>query len=935
MKKLLLFLIVALLFQFARPDCEPTLDGVDTWTSVYTYTTFNSARDTVYDMPCGKRVGQIDIYCQPLAETASNWFCSPNQKCEAIDDEQDNNDPQVLYSTSKKFLVFWTLVQTSKSLIYSSFAEQETVTVDCSVDNCNDLSRNDANTFRENAFSVNTYGGEYLIGWQSKRTGSEYQIRLQRMTREAVITDDLIKVTSDDSIENINGDVALFQDSKYVVVYQRKDPEKGLYDVYGKIYASNGEYLKNEFRITPERLNDDAINYINPQVAGFEDENNDMAFIVFWETDFDKGEGYGIFEQVFQNNDTFSTYGEIRPVVNSSQANVYTNLDVKTVKNVVILTYENTVDLNVYIATVDRKGDLLYTPFEQGNSYPNELKPKITRYPGFRSIKWLFLSDDDTLRRQNLELSDLPQTGSSLINQEKNQADTLDYTFDEDCFTGDYLSYYATDEFGEDIPEWLDFDSDTRRFTSAEIKAGCTGSTVIWVNAVSCGEEASNSFSIDITNEPPTLVPDQEWVPQTATVGEEYSYALPDTYFTNPETPEELSYSAKLNSGDDLPEWLHFGSSNKTFWGQSEGCSETLYIDVTCTDLCPDNSVTKTRLPLEISNAAPTTMQATLPADTVTVGVENWQYSFTGTDVFDPQNTNEPLTYSVYFEDSSDAEWLELDQSTSSQVISGVPTGCPEERKIIIAAKDTCPDRQTTSEFTLTINNAIPVRNDHYTDLADKEEIIYSEFSASFEQDFFEDPEGANITYEAVEKEKTTLPAGITFNSTTLEFGGTISDGCGGEYTIQIIATDDCSTNKATSEFKVTVVNLVPTLGKEIDEQNAISDEEWSFTIPTGTFENKESTYGEELTYTAELKNGDALPSYIKFEGDKGKFSIEKGTMENEDKTYTILVTASDSCETNTVQASFDFTIEAIISSSGITSLGFALFLLALIVKLF
>ncbi|MEQ9671136.1 putative Ig domain-containing protein [Coleofasciculus sp. G2-EDA-02] len=84
------------------------------------------------------------------------------------------------------------------------------------------------------------------------------------------------------------------------------------------------------------------------------------------------------------------------------------------------------------------------------------------------------------------------------------------------------------------------------------------------------------------------------------------------------------------------------------------------------------------------------------------------------------------------------------------------------------------------------------------------------------------------------------------------------------------------------------VINNVPLLVTAIADQTAEVDESFSLDI-----NNKFSdTDGKDLTYSATLKDGGELPSWLSFDPDQGTF---RGTPNNGDETLNILVTADDS----------------------------------------
>ena len=83
------------------------------------------------------------------------------------------------------------------------------------------------------------------------------------------------------------------------------------------------------------------------------------------------------------------------------------------------------------------------------------------------------------------------------------------------------------------------------------------------------------------TNNPPTVantIPDQ-----TATVGTAFSYAFPDTTFTDADTGDTLTYTATKADDTALPLWLAFAASTRTFSGTPTDAG-TVAVKVTASD---------------------------------------------------------------------------------------------------------------------------------------------------------------------------------------------------------------------------------------------------------------------------------------------------------------------------------------------------------------
>ena len=84
------------------------------------------------------------------------------------------------------------------------------------------------------------------------------------------------------------------------------------------------------------------------------------------------------------------------------------------------------------------------------------------------------------------------------------------------------------------------------------------------------------------TNTAPTVATEIE--DQTATEGQTFSFAFPDTTFED-DDGDTLTYTATLDDGSDLPSWLMFDPANRSFSGTPQaGDGGTITVKVTATD---------------------------------------------------------------------------------------------------------------------------------------------------------------------------------------------------------------------------------------------------------------------------------------------------------------------------------------------------------------
>ncbi|MGK0237389.1 MAG: hypothetical protein ACI92G_000848, partial [Candidatus Pelagisphaera sp.] len=129
-----------------------------------------------------------------------------------------------------------------------------------------------------------------------------------------------------------------------------------------------------------------------------------------------------------------------------------------------------------------------------------------------------------------------------------------DHFDDQDIEHGDTLNYTATVEDGSELPTWLSIDPQSGTLSGTP-ENGEVGSLNIRITASDGEAQTDQIFSLQInnTNDGPTVVADI--VDQT--VDEDASFTLDvSANFSDQDLGDELSYSATLENGEDLPDWL-------------------------------------------------------------------------------------------------------------------------------------------------------------------------------------------------------------------------------------------------------------------------------------------------------------------------------------------------------------------------------------------
>jgi len=153
---------------------------------------------------------------------------------------------------------------------------------------------------------------------------------------------------------------------------------------------------------------------------------------------------------------------------------------------------------------------------------------------------------------------------------------------------------------------------------------------------------------------------------------------------------------------------------------------------------------------------------------------------------------------------------------------------------------------------------------------------------------------GDTLTYQAHWLEdgyyQTQLPSWLQFDSVTRTFSGTPLNYDAGSIIVRVRATDGSGASTY-QDFTLTVggVNDAPTVYQPISEQTAAEDNYFVLYSLSEYFRDEETYYGS-LSLSAELANGDSLPSWLTFNG-----SHLYGTPPADAVgTYSIKITATD-----------------------------------------
>ncbi|ALB42470.1 hypothetical protein AA650_20215 [Anabaena sp. WA102] len=168
-------------------------------------------------------------------------------------------------------------------------------------------------------------------------------------------------------------------------------------------------------------------------------------------------------------------------------------------------------------------------------------------------------------------VNDAPILNSAIADQTAKQGDAFSFQIPTNTFTdvdaGDVLTYSATLENGNALPSWLTFNPTIRTFSGTPTNDHVGNLNVKAIATDKAGATVSDIFVITVENinDAPTL--ENTIADQNAKQGTAFSFQIPTNTFTDIDAGDVLTYSATLENGNALPNWLTFNSTTRTFSG--------------------------------------------------------------------------------------------------------------------------------------------------------------------------------------------------------------------------------------------------------------------------------------------------------------------------------------------------------------------------------
>ncbi len=397
-------------------------------------------------------------------------------------------------------------------------------------------------------------------------------------------------------------------------------------------------------------------------------------------------------------------------------------------------------------------------------------------------------SDVFTLTVNNV--NDPPEVANELTDQNATEDAVFNFTIPAGSFidvdAGDSLTYTATLENGDPLPSWLSFDANTQTFsvTPTNDNVGSLNLKVT-VNDTSL-TQASDVFTLTVNNvnDPPEVA--NELADKKALKNTPFNFTIPADSFKDVDAGDTLTYTATLENGDPLPNWLTFDTNQLTFSGTpTENNLGEQNIKVTVQDTSGDEASDVFTLTVAQFNYAPVVEQAIADQNATEDTVFNFTFS---QDTFKDID-GDALTYTAILENGDPLpSWLSFNADT--RTFNGTPLNKDVSNlNIKVTARDIF-GVEVSDDFQLTVNNVndAPIL---IQALADQKATAETTFNFTIPENTFTDVDaGDTLTYTATLENDDSLPSWLSFNANDLTFSGTPTKDNVGDLNIKVTATD-------------------------------------------------------------------------------------------------------------------------------------------------
>ncbi|MBE9101349.1 tandem-95 repeat protein [Vacuolonema iberomarrocanum] len=243
-------------------------------------------------------------------------------------------------------------------------------------------------------------------------------------------------------------------------------------------------------------------------------------------------------------------------------------------------------DLSAQLVRTTRNGNLTLNPNGSFVYTPNITFSGTDSFT-YRASDGRNRSEVTTVSIDVAAQNQAPVLQRAIANQALQEGDRFSFRFPTQTFVdpdGDALTYAARLSNGQPLPNWLNFNANTRRFYGrpGNSDVGDTRVRVTATDPFGASTDDMFLFRVANTNNAPRL--GQPLSNTNATANQNFSFRLPRNAFIDPDG-DSLTYQARLSDGRPLPTWLKFDANTRRFFGRPPGGATGSYtIRVRATD---------------------------------------------------------------------------------------------------------------------------------------------------------------------------------------------------------------------------------------------------------------------------------------------------------------------------------------------------------------
>ena len=374
----------------------------------------------------------------------------------------------------------------------------------------------------------------------------------------------------------------------------------------------------------------------------------------------------------------------------------------------------------------------------------------------------------------------------------------------------------------------------------------------------------SDTFALTVTNvnDAPSVanaIADQSIAEDSA-----LRFQFASNTFLDVDIGDSLTYTATLSNGNSLPSWLSFDASTRTFSGTPTN-SDVGSIDVKVTATDGSSSSVSDTYALTVTNVNDAPEFASEP---ILSAVEDSEYTYF-VSISDPDFGDR-----VFVTADKIPTWLNYNSTLKK--LSGTPSNAEVgEHDVQFSVTDSSGASPNPQAFTISVKNV----NDSPTmeiPLSDKvfEEDKFAEFTVDA-LTFADIDQDDTLTLSAALSSGAELPSWLNFDPTTRKFSGTPKNSDIGTIEIVLTATDSGGLN-ASDTFNVQVLNTnhaPQALTTSTLVETAWNGSQFAVSSVSQKFSDIDAQYGDTLTYSATLKDGSVLPSWLAIDTSSGNLT--------------------------------------------------------------